>query len=193
MCRTAREAGGFTAWINLKAPPQDLDCFDLVVEGDCETVAMHVSSWWLKECPRVLSDTQIQNLQEKCKMFIARSTEAALNRALAEVDDDSLSKILRQQENKSRVLNVKEGGEVVFISAERSQRSGLSTWKAVNHDVQTVSQTRKNPSPAPTSTLSMQYLRLVGIRLPHGHLHNLRVQTSCRSFQIVGRWRCQRD
>jgi NAD-dependent histone deacetylase SIR2 len=150
MCRTARKDGGFTAWINLKAPPQDLDCFDLVVKGDCDTVAMHVSSWWLKECPNVLSNTQIQNLQEKCKLFIARSTEEALNRALAEVDDDSLSKILQQQENKSRVLNVEEGGKVVFISAERPQSSGLSTWKAVNHDVETVSQNRKNPSPAPT-------------------------------------------
>jgi NAD+-dependent protein deacetylase SIR2 len=151
MCHTARKDGGFTAWINLKAPPQDLDCFDLVVEGDCETVAMHVSSWWLKECPNVLSDTQIQNLQKKCKLFIAKSTEDALNRALAEVDNDSLSKILQQQENKSRVLNVKEGGKMVFISAERSQPSGISTWTAVNYDVKTVSRCRKTLSPAPTS------------------------------------------
>jgi NAD+-dependent protein deacetylase SIR2 len=150
MCRTAREAGGYTAWINLKAPPQDLDCFDLVVEGNCETVAMHVSSWWLEHSPKVIRDLEIQILQEKYKLFIARSIETALNRALAEVDNDTLSKILQRQENKSRVLNVEEGGKKVFISAERSQ----PTWKAVNRNVQTASQYRRNPSPAPTSTPS---------------------------------------
>ena len=138
MCAATRQGGGFAAWINLKAPPRDLDCFNLVVEGNCETVAMHVSSWWLKECPTVLSDSQIQNLQERCRLFIARSPRAALNRALAELDTDSLSKILQQHENKSKILNVKENGKAVFASAEQSQINSLNgskvklNWTTVN-------------------------------------------------------------
>ena len=151
MCRTVHKGGGFTAWINLKAsPPPALDCLDLVIKGHCDTVAMHVSSWWLKECPDILNDTQIQNLQEKCKLFIARSAEAALNRALAEVDDEPLSKILQQHENKSRILNVKEGGKPVFISAERAPVSALITSRAANHSGK-MPQRPTNPSPAPKS------------------------------------------
>jgi hypothetical protein len=152
MCHAACEDGGFAAWINLKAPPQDLDCLNLVVKGDCDTVAMHVSSWWLKECPNILSDTQIQNLQEKCKLFIARSAEAALNQALAKVDNESLSKILQQQQSKCQVLNVKEGGKSVFISAERAPISALITSRTANHG-EKVSECRTDPSPAPIAAL----------------------------------------
>jgi NAD+-dependent protein deacetylase SIR2 len=45
ICHKTRKGGRFTAWINLKVPPQDLDCFDLVVQGNCKTVAMYISSW----------------------------------------------------------------------------------------------------------------------------------------------------
>jgi hypothetical protein len=120
ICHEARKGHGFTAWINLKAPPQDLNCFDLTVKGDCNTVAMHVSSWWLKECPSVLNNTQIQELQQKCNLFIARSAKAALNRAFTELDGDSLSKMLQQEDNKSRVLGVKENDRMVFIATEIS-------------------------------------------------------------------------
>ncbi|KAH6667733.1 DHS-like NAD/FAD-binding domain-containing protein, partial [Halenospora varia] len=41
ICRAAHEYGGFTAWINLQAPPRGLDCLSLVVKGNCETVAEH--------------------------------------------------------------------------------------------------------------------------------------------------------
>jgi NAD-dependent SIR2 family protein deacetylase len=44
ICTAVRQRGGIAVWINLKAPTQDLDWFDLVIEGDCETVAMHVST-----------------------------------------------------------------------------------------------------------------------------------------------------
>jgi NAD-dependent SIR2 family protein deacetylase len=138
MCTAVRQRGGIAVWINLKAPTQDLDCFDLVIEGDCETVAMHVSTWWLK-VPLVLSDSQIQQLQQRCKpLFIARSPGAALNRVLAEMDADSLSKIIQQHENKSKILNIKDNGRLIFASAEQSQvtSSGGSTakleWTAVN-------------------------------------------------------------
>ena len=78
MCTAVRQRGGIAVWINLKAPTQDLDCFDLVIEGDCETVAMHVSTWWLN-VPLVLSDSQIQQLQQRCKpLFIARSPASAI-------------------------------------------------------------------------------------------------------------------
>lgn len=43
MCRAVCK-GGFIAWINLKAPLLNLDCFDLVVKGDCEAVAWHALS-----------------------------------------------------------------------------------------------------------------------------------------------------
>ena len=95
MCRRARECGGFTAWINLNSPPRDLDCLDLIIKGDCEKVAKHVSSWWLEECPEVLSDVDIQELQKKCKLVIGRSPVEVLKRVFLEVDNLSLSKILQ--------------------------------------------------------------------------------------------------
>jgi NAD-dependent histone deacetylase SIR2 len=138
ICRRARECGGFTAWINLNTPPRDLDCLDLIIKGDCETVAWHVSSWWLKECPNVLSDTQIQELQKKCKLFIEKSAEAALTRALTEVDNDSVSKILQQHQNKSGVRHVAEGGKAANVLVGNSQNSGLKS-KAIDHNIETES------------------------------------------------------
>ncbi|PVH67379.1 DHS-like NAD/FAD-binding domain-containing protein, partial [Cadophora sp. DSE1049] len=43
MCKTVRENGGTAVWINLKAPAQKLDFFDVVIVGSCEIVARHVS------------------------------------------------------------------------------------------------------------------------------------------------------
>ena len=34
MCTAVRRNGGIAVWINLKAPTQDLDCFNLVIEGN---------------------------------------------------------------------------------------------------------------------------------------------------------------
>jgi NAD+-dependent protein deacetylase SIR2 len=142
ICRAAHEHGGFTAWINLKAPPADLDCFDLVVKGKCDAVAEHVSSWWLRECPAILNDIQIQELQKKCKIFIAKSVEVALNRSLAEVDNMSLSKALQQKENKSRVLNAELDGERIFLPRE-SLKFSDPTSKADNLST--------SPQPSPES------------------------------------------
>ncbi|KAL5354917.1 hypothetical protein ACLOAV_001008 [Pseudogymnoascus australis] len=77
MCAAARKCGGLTAWINLEPPSQTLDCFDIVVKGDSDTIAMHVSSWWLKDCPNIISNANIKYLQDKYKLFIARSTTEA--------------------------------------------------------------------------------------------------------------------
>jgi hypothetical protein len=52
------------AFISLKPPAQDLDYLYLMIKGDCETVAQHASNWWPKECPTVLSDVHIEELQE---------------------------------------------------------------------------------------------------------------------------------
>jgi NAD-dependent histone deacetylase SIR2 len=143
MCRTAREGGGFTAWINIKIPPRDFDCLDLIVKGDCDTVAEHVSGWWLRDCPNPLSDAHIQELQEKCKVFISRSPKAALKRAFSEVDTASLCKILQQKEIKARVLSVREDGHAVFFSAEVSQSSGKRISKTTSHNSEMVSRRRK--------------------------------------------------
>ncbi|TVY18846.1 NAD-dependent protein deacetylase [Lachnellula arida] len=152
MCIAVRRSGGIAVWINLKTPTPDLDCFDLVIEGDCETVAMHISTWWLK-VPLVLSDSQIQHLQQRCKaLFIARSPEAALNRALAELDTESLSRIFQQDENKSKILNAQENGKLIFGPAERSRITSSSDskaklgWKTVNQPLLVL---RGTPSQSP--------------------------------------------
>ncbi len=44
MCTAVRQRGGIAVWINLKAPTQDLDCFDLVIKGDYETIVIYVST-----------------------------------------------------------------------------------------------------------------------------------------------------
>lgn len=154
LCTKVRQSGGIAVWINLKAPTQDLDFFDLVIEGNCETVAMHVSTWWLK-VPLVLNDSQIQDLQQRCKpLFIARSPGAALNRALAELDTDSLSKIFQQHENKSKILKVKENGELIFTSAERCQFTSSSGSKA-KIDWPAVNNTSPVPNGAPSKALGV--------------------------------------
>ncbi|KAH8744226.1 hypothetical protein BGZ57DRAFT_862735 [Hyaloscypha finlandica] len=130
-----------------QARSRDLDFFDLVIEGDCETVAMHVSTWWLK-VPLVLSDSQIQHLQQRCKpLFIAKSPGAALNRALAELNTDSLSKIFQQHENKSKILNIKDNGRLVFASAEGSPITSSGDSKATHG--WTVNKQLPVPSTAP--------------------------------------------
>jgi len=120
MCLSAHDGGGFTAWINTKPPPKNLP-FNFVVEGDCERIAMHVSSWWLKECPTVLDDNQIQDLQQRYQLFIAKSPQAALEQTLTDLDDHSLSGILIQDKYKTRILNVKHNNKAVFLSAGKSQ------------------------------------------------------------------------
>jgi NAD-dependent histone deacetylase SIR2 len=123
MCRRVRQCGGMAVWINLKAPTQDLNLFDLVIEGDCETVAMHVSTWW-QNVPLVLSDSQIQQLQQRCRpLFIERSPGAALNRVLAEMDTDSLSKIIQKHENKSKI----QAQAVAQLSS--NGRQSTSHWR----------------------------------------------------------------
>lgn len=77
MCAAVRKCGGLTAWINLESPSQTPDCFDIVVKGNSDTIAMHVSSWWLKDCPNIISDANIKYLQDKYKLFIARSATEA--------------------------------------------------------------------------------------------------------------------
>jgi NAD-dependent SIR2 family protein deacetylase len=130
MCTAVRRHGGIAVWINRKPPTKDLDWFDLVIEGDCEIVAMHVSTWWLK-VPLVLSDSEIQQLQQRCKpLFIAESPGAALNRVLAEMDTDSLSKIIVQHENKAKILKLKDNGRLIFTSAEQSQVTSSGGSKA---------------------------------------------------------------
>ena len=130
MCTAIHQSDGIAVWINLKAPTRDLDCFDFVIEGNCETVAMHVSTWWLN-VPLVLNDSQIQDLQQRCRpLFIARSPAAAINRALAELDTDSLSRIFQQPENKSKILDVKENGELIFASAQRPRIASSSSSSA---------------------------------------------------------------
>jgi NAD-dependent histone deacetylase SIR2 len=121
MCRATRAAGGFTVWINLKPPPKGLD-FNMAIIGDCQKVAWHVSSWFLEECPSFLYRAQIQNLQNKCGLFITRTPEEALSRSLKEANVDFVAKILQEHENKSQAFNVENGKTPVL--AQSSQRSG---------------------------------------------------------------------
>ncbi|KAH7363946.1 DHS-like NAD/FAD-binding domain-containing protein [Rhexocercosporidium sp. MPI-PUGE-AT-0058] len=135
MCNRVHEKDGKAIWINLKAPTKDLGhYFDLVIIGNCEIVARHVSTWWV-DIPLVFSDSEIQQLQDRCKLlFIARSPGAAINRALRELDTESLSKIFQQPENKSKILNIKDNGRSLFASAAGSpiSSSGGSDRTAVN-------------------------------------------------------------
>ncbi|OAF56690.1 hypothetical protein VC83_07151 [Pseudogymnoascus destructans] len=50
MCAAVRKCGGLSPWINLEPPSQPLKCFDIVIKGDSDSIAVHVSSWWLKDC-----------------------------------------------------------------------------------------------------------------------------------------------
>lgn len=84
MCTVVKQARGCTAWINLKPPPNDLKCFDIAVKGNCEDIAMHVSSWWGNGCPNILNKSGIKYLQEKFNLFIATSSEELLSRAFLE-------------------------------------------------------------------------------------------------------------
>jgi NAD-dependent histone deacetylase SIR2 len=144
MCGAVRK-GGFTAWINRKAPPSDLNCFDLVVEGDCDAVAWHASSWWLEE--GILSKFQVQRLEEKCNLFIAKSPEEALERSLVLVDSDFRAKALQRYQSTPRGVKFKESGKTATVLAESSQRPGSSASKVVNHNVETVSKPREIPLP----------------------------------------------
>jgi hypothetical protein len=152
ICRIARNCGGFTAWINLKPPPKDLDCLDLAIKGDCETVAKHVSIWWLMG-PDVLSDFHIQELQKKWRMLIiGRSPEAVLERVFPTIDGTSLSKILQQEENRARVLGIKKDGQPVFVLAEGSRRSGIYTNGANGHSTEAASGDAFTAPPPPQSS-----------------------------------------
>ena len=117
MCKAVRQNGGMAVWINLKAPTQKLDFFDFVVMGSCEIVARHVSTWWMN-VPLIFSDSEILELQNRCKsLLIARSPGAAISRALAELDTQTLAQIFQQPENKSKILDIKDDGRILFVSA----------------------------------------------------------------------------
>ncbi|KFY21433.1 hypothetical protein V493_07417 [Pseudogymnoascus sp. VKM F-4281 (FW-2241)] len=116
MCAAVRKCGGLSAWVNLEPPSKTLKCFDIVVKGDCDTIAMHVSSWWLKECPNIISDAHIKYLQGKYKLFIARSTEEA--RRLLEQDHKRNPTALGRTQN---------------IVPESGEAAKLIAFKAVNH------------------------------------------------------------
>lgn len=88
MCVKAQQAGRFTAWINLKPPPSDLECFDMVVKGDCEDIAMHVSTWWLNGYPNILSQSGIRYIQERFGLVVAKSPEELIRYAFVEADSN---------------------------------------------------------------------------------------------------------
>lgn len=117
MCAAVRKCGGLSAWINLEPPSQPLKCFDIVIKGDSDTIAMHVSSWWLKDCPNIISNANIKYLQDKYKLFIARSTEEA--RRLLEQDQKRDPTALGTTQN------------ILLNSGETAK---LITFKAINHD-----------------------------------------------------------
>ncbi|KFY50509.1 hypothetical protein V495_00225 [Pseudogymnoascus sp. VKM F-4514 (FW-929)] len=117
MCAAVRKCGGLSVWINLKPPPQPLKCFDIVIKGDSDTIAMHVSSWWLKDCPHIISNASIKYLQDKYKLFIARSTEEAC--------------MLLEQDQKRDPTTLGTTQNILLDSGEAAK---LSTFKAINHD-----------------------------------------------------------
>jgi NAD+-dependent protein deacetylase SIR2 len=157
LCRRVRECGGFTAWINLKSPTQALKNLDLdlVIKGDCEKVANYVLSWWLKECPTVLSDVHIQELQKDYSEYrlVDRSPKAVLKGILPKVDNLSLSEILQQKENKARILGIEKDGQAVFVLAEGSRRSGIRAEEGIGHNIELSSQLRNDPFPVPAPAL----------------------------------------
>ncbi|OAF59033.1 hypothetical protein VC83_04184 [Pseudogymnoascus destructans] len=117
MCAAVRKCGGLSAWINLEPPSQPLKCFNIVVKGDSDTIAMHVSSWWLKDCPNIISNANIKYLQDKYKLFIARSTEEA--RGLLEQDQKRDPTALGTTQN---------------ILLDSGEAAKLITFKAINHN-----------------------------------------------------------
>ncbi|KFZ18876.1 hypothetical protein V501_00965, partial [Pseudogymnoascus sp. VKM F-4519 (FW-2642)] len=117
MCAAVQKCGGLSAWINLEPPSQSLKCFDIVVKGNSDTIAMHVSSWWLKDCPNIISNANIKYLQDKYKLFIARSTEEA--RRLLEQDQKRDPTAIRRTQN--IVLDSREAAKSI-------------AFQAINHD-----------------------------------------------------------
>ncbi|OBT40540.1 hypothetical protein VE00_09010 [Pseudogymnoascus sp. WSF 3629] len=143
MCTVVKQARGCTAWINLRPPPNDLKCFDIAIKGNCEDIAMHVSSWWGNGCPNILSKSGIQYLQEKYNLFIATSSEELLSRALLE--NESNPNFLEQkflqladEQNVSAPKDTAEPAEPGFT--------------AVNHNIDIAQPPDRHPLPAAAPT-----------------------------------------
>jgi hypothetical protein len=96
-------------------------------------------------------------------LFIEKSAEAALTQVLTEVDNDSISKILQQHQNKSGVRHITEGGKTANVLVGNSQNSGLKS-KVIDHNIETVPRYRKNPLPLTVAILSESSEAL--LRLP---------------------------
>lgn len=143
MCTVVKQARGCTAWINLRPPPNDLKCFDIAIKGNCEDIAMHVSSWWGNGCPNILSKSGIQYLQEKYNLFIATSSEELLSRALLE--NESNPNFLEQ---KFLQLADEQNVSVPKDTAELAEPG----FTAVNHNIDTAQPPGRHPLPAAAPT-----------------------------------------
>jgi hypothetical protein len=127
MCN-AQGRGGLSVWINTREKPNDLEVdFDIEVIADCQKFARYVNLppwWWLTQVPQNLAATEVRQLEKACGLFITQSSQEALCRAWQEVDDSHLCSFLLKNENRSRLLGIKQDGNQVFLLAVESNMLG---------------------------------------------------------------------
>jgi len=129
------------------------------VSGECDAVAEHVFYWWLRQCPRVLSDSRIRALQERCDLFVSKS----LVQAFKVVDNASLSRLFQSEENRQRILNVKIIGRLIFTAVEQVHLSDIRIVQSAGHRIESTYQFRRDLITVSAVTQSSNILPV----LPH--------------------------